>query len=118
MFLRTNRVLKSLALIFFTLELIAPVYISGISRSERADDKIQISNAVQHQNFNTPFLLEELTENEEEKDGHKAAYVSNSCALLELRHLSFDIHRADLTSYISALQQGSSPFQLHCKLLI
>lgn len=121
MFLRTNRVLKFLALILFTFELIASVCAVGIASEGNAIDKIQISNAVQHQNFNIPFLLEELTENEEEKDGHKATYVSISCVLLGLRHLSFDIHRADLSSYFNIFQQGSSSpalFQVHCKLLI
>ena len=120
MFLRTNKALKFLALILFGFELIAPICVVGISVDGTKKSETQVSTAAQHQSPFSPILLE-LNKNEEEKDGQKSLSEGNHCSLPELLHLTFDIHRADITSYINALQQfKASPalFQVHCKLQI
>jgi hypothetical protein len=121
MFLRTNRLLKLVAILLFVFELVVPLYVASLSTEASAVETDQICSKSFHQTWFSPLLLEELSENEEEKDSHKSSCARNDFSTAEFQSLSYDIHRVNFSSYINAYQQSSQTpalFQVHCKLVI
>jgi len=121
MFLRTSKVLKFLALILFAFELVVPVYATGNATEEYAKNEVKVRNAVQHQTLFSLMLLEELNKNEEEKNGHRNIFPGSDCSAFEIRHITFDVHRAVITFFVNSFRQSCTfpaLYQVHCKLLI
>ena len=121
MFVQVNRVFRVMTLVIFALELLAPVFLGSTSGKGSAADATKVSHAVFPQDLIAPLLLEELNENEEEKDDHATTYLPNCCTFNELRHMAFDLHQMDVSSFTFAMQQVSlSPalFRVHCTLRI
>ena len=69
--LRTNKVLKFFALLLFSLEFLAPAILVDMADSGGNQDSVQLVDASRHQNFLFSVLTEEISENEEGREGQK-----------------------------------------------
>jgi hypothetical protein len=69
--LRTNKVLKFFALLLFTLEFMAPAILVDIAHTESNQNTVQLVDGGHHQNILFSIFSEEITENEEGREGQK-----------------------------------------------
>jgi hypothetical protein len=113
--------MKFFALLLFTAGFVAPVMMTGASVRGEEDGHLQVKSYEIPQNLFSIILLEELNENEEEKDGHKVIDYDNNSFQIELHHISFDIHRVDDVAYLNSVQQSKALpalFQVYRELII
>ena len=73
--LRTNKVLKLLALVLFTLQFLAPAILVDIANTECSQDKFQLGASTHQQNVLYSIFAEELTESEEGREGQKVIAI-------------------------------------------
>jgi len=69
--IRTNKVLKFFALLLFSLEFLAPAMLVDISDPQGSQDKVQLVDGGHHQNMLYSIFTEEISENEEGREGQK-----------------------------------------------
>ena len=69
--IRTNKVLKFFALLLFSLEFLAPAMLVDITDPQGTQDKIQLVDGAHHQNMLYSIFTEEISENEEGREGQK-----------------------------------------------
>jgi hypothetical protein len=117
---RTNNIVKVLALLLFVFELVVssfPIGVIGISE----DHGTTLSHSNKLQNLFSPIFLEELSENEEEKNGNKVIPPANSQTPFEMYPISFDLHGVGSSVHshpLSNFKTSPALFQMHCRLLI
>jgi hypothetical protein len=116
----SSRVLKFFAFLLFTVGFIAPLILVGVADQRGEVSFSQLGSMEKYQNF-SPLIVEELSENEEEKDLHRVIDSCIAFAFLVPHHLAFDIHQSDGVSYVSSIQQSKAYpalFQVHRELII
>ena len=118
MSLRCCLISKFIALLLL-LEVAIPVYAACIYSVGSVKDGTQVCSN-NYQNLFSPLLLEELNENEEERDGFKANHARPDFSWFELSVFDFDIYHGGVSYSRSTLNFCNTPalFRLHCKLLI
>jgi len=119
--LRTNKVLKFFALLLFSLEFLAPAILVDIAAAESNQDQVQLVDGVHHQNILFSIFSEEITENEEGREGHKDSVVFSGFGFAS-RLLQLQAIEPTSSKYSSSISEqfDTQPalFKLNCTFLI
>lgn len=119
--LRTNNVLKFFVLLLFSLEFMAPAILVDAADAESNQDKVQLLDGAHRQNILFSIFSEELTENEEGREGQKDTILFEDLSFVFnfLHAVAAEPTSCKYSSFISD-QFDTQPalFKLNCTFLI